>query len=109
MIAPLPPQSPVDDTGRLLHAGDVAAQLALAVSHVDRELHGAGLTARDLVDVRLRTTDPAALSDVVEVLTEYLAASGGTPTVTVVEVDRLDDPEMVVTIDAQVERRPAHR
>ncbi|WP_195210457.1 Rid family hydrolase [Actinomarinicola tropica] len=107
MIVELPPQSPVDDLGRLLHAGDVAAQLALAVTHVDGALHAAGLTAADLTEVRVRTTDPGALVEVREVLDEYLAASGGAPVITVVEVDLLDDPEMVVTLDVHA-LRPAH-
>ena len=99
MILAIAAQSPVDDQGRLLHAGDVAAQLALTVTKVDQVVRDAGLAMGDLTHLRIRTTDVAALHDAYEVLTEHLAACGAAPPVTVVEVDRLADPEMVVTID----------
>ena len=104
MIVAIAAQSPVDDHGRLLHAGDVAAQLALTVTKLDRAVRDVGLAMSDLDHLRVRTTDAAALHDAIDVLTEHLAACGARPAVTVVEVDHLDDPEMVVTIDGLANR-----
>ncbi len=104
MIVPIAAQSPVDDEGRLLHAGDVAAQLALTVVKVDRAVQETGAAMCDLTRLRIRTTDLDALLDALDVLAEHLASCGADPELTVVEVDRLDDPEMVVTIDGLATR-----
>lgn len=104
MILVIAAESPVDEHGRLLHAGDVAAQLALTVTKVDRAVRDAGLAMSDLTRLRIRTTDATALHEAIDVLTEHLAACGATPPVTVVEVEHLDDPEMVVAIDGLADR-----
>ncbi|GGO71904.1 FAD-binding oxidoreductase [Nocardioides deserti] len=92
--------TPVDDVGRLLHAEDPAAQLALATARLEAELAAAGRTPADLVSVIVRTAEPAAVGGVLDVLLERLEATGAAPYVEVRAVHAPDLPGMVVALDA---------
>lgn len=93
-------QRPVDARGRLLHEGDLAAQLALALANLTDEVHAAGMELADVARLRIHTTDLVALHDLAFVVTELLAAHGATTPVTTVEVGRLAVAGMQVEIDA---------
>lgn len=93
-------QRPVDARGRLLHEGDLAAQLALALANLTEEVHAAGMELADVARLRIHTTDLVALNDLAFVVTELLAAHGATTPVTTVEVGRLAVAGMQVEIDA---------
>lgn len=92
-------QRPVDAQGRLLHEGDLAAQLALTLDNLTEVVLEAGLRLTDLAHLRLHTTDIVALLDVAFVVTEHLAAHGATTPVTTVEVSGLAIAGMQVEID----------
>jgi enamine deaminase RidA (YjgF/YER057c/UK114 family) len=94
----LGPHGPVDG-GRLLHEGDLAAQLALAVTNLEAALAGAGLDWTAVTRLRVSTTDAAALADDLAVLFERLDPVGAAPLVSVVEVPHLDVPGMAVALD----------
>lgn len=99
-IVTLGGQCSVDGDGRLVHEGDVAAQLALAVANLTDVLAATGMTPRDLAHLRIHTTDMAALREVLFVVDEQLASEGSTPPMTVVEVGALRVPNAAVEIDA---------
>ncbi|MDN4171434.1 PIG-L family deacetylase [Nocardioides sp. SOB77] len=97
--------TPVDDAGRLLHAEDPAAQLALALARLEDDLDRAGRDPADLASLTVRTTDPAAAEGVLDVLAERLAATGAAPYVAVRAVPALDLRGMLVALDASVRPR----
>ena len=92
-------QRPVDGQGRLLHEGDPAAQLALALANVTEVVVAAGLALTDLAYLRICTTDLPALLDVHFVVDEHLAGHGATPPISIVEVSRLAIAGMDLEID----------
>lgn len=92
-------QRPVDAQGRLLHEGDLAAQLALTLDNLTEVVFAAGLRLTDLAHLRVHTTDIVALLDVDFVVTEHLAAHGATTPVTTLEVSGLAVAGMQVEID----------
>ena len=95
-----------DDHGRVLHAGDLSAQLTLAVAQLEEALAAAGLTPADLVRITVRTTGRAPVGDVLDLVVERLEAMGADPLVDVVHVDRLPDPGMLVAVDAVADPDP---
>ncbi len=101
---PIPEQGPLDGEGRLVHEDDDAAQLALALANLERQLAHARLRPGDLVELRVRTTDLARLHEVYDVLTERLRDTAAAPVVTVTEVERFAVPGMTVALDAVATR-----
>lgn len=93
-------QAPVDADGRLLHEGDVAAQLALALANLASVVEQAGMALTDLAQLRIFVTDMEAALAVYDTVVEHLTGEGATPPATLVEVSRLALPGMAVEIDA---------
>lgn len=93
-------QGPVDAEGRLLHAEDPAAQLALSLENVLEVVTRAGLRPTDLAQLRIYVTDIDAILGVYDALVDRLAEDGARPPATLVEVTRLAVPGMTVEIDA---------
>lgn len=92
-------QRPVDAKGRLLHEGDMAAQLALALANLTAVVLDSGMALTDIAHLRIHTTDIASLLDVQFVVSERLAEQGATPPISIVEVSRLALPGMELEID----------
>lgn len=90
---------PLDGEGRLVHDGDLAAQLALTLANLADVLGDAGLGWTDVAQLTVWTTDLGALLDVYDTLVDHLAEAGAHPPATVVEVGRLLLPGMAVCID----------
>lgn len=97
-------QGPLDRLGRLVHADDPAAQLALALANLEDALTRAGLVPAELVDVTVRTTDLDAVLAVLDTLTERLREVEAGPATTVVQVDALPVAGQVVALDARASR-----
>lgn len=93
-------QRPVDAEGRLLHEGDTAAQLALALANLSAVVRDAGMALSDLAQLRIHTTAMFRLVEVQDLLTDYLADAGATPPLTLVEVRRLALDGMDLEIEA---------
>lgn len=92
----------VDPEGRLVGAGDFAAQLDAAYTNLARTLAAHGAQFEDVVLERIYVTD----------MERFLAASdrrfrhhaaNALPALTVIEVRRLADPGFLVAIEAVVE------
>ena len=94
---------PLDESGRLLHEDDPAAQLALAVTRLEQSLDDglAGLT-----HLRVLTTDLAVLDGVYDVLTERLDATGTRPAVEIEERPGLGVPGMLVALQLHRHHHP---
>ncbi|MGC4960524.1 RidA family protein [Gordonia sp. DT218] len=97
-------QASVADDGSLLHEGDVAAQLSLAVHHVEEILARVDLTLADAFSITIFTTDVPATLAAYEALTERLDAHGATPPAALVGVAALALPGLAVEITAQAGR-----
>ncbi|WP_337191922.1 FAD-binding oxidoreductase [Nocardioides flavescens] len=90
----------LDERGRLLHAGDVTAQLALAVTRLEAALAARGHLPAALTGLTVHTTRRAALLDVLDVLTERLSTTGAAPHLDVREVARLTHPGQLLALTA---------
>lgn len=93
-------QGSLDERGQMLHDGDPAAQLALALANVIAVVERAGMTLRDIAQLRVYTTDIDTTLAVYDTITERLAEAGAYPPATLVEVSRLARPGMTVEIEA---------
>jgi FAD/FMN-containing dehydrogenase/enamine deaminase RidA (YjgF/YER057c/UK114 family) len=97
---------PLDDEGRLLHADDPAAQLALAVTRLEGVLDSGGHDLSDLTALRVLTTDRRAVAGVIDVLLERLDVLGVSPDVVVREVEQLDLPGMLIALEPALTSTP---
>ncbi|MYR76755.1 MULTISPECIES: Rid family hydrolase [unclassified Streptomyces] len=80
-----------DAEGAIAHVGDIRGQLRLTFQRLDETLREAGFALRDVVQLRLFTTD-------------ILEASGCGPASVMAEVAALSDPRMLVEIEALAAR-----
>ncbi len=86
--------------GQPVHAGDMAAQMAQAVDNLEAVLHEAGLGLSDLVRLNYYTTDLDAFGAAATMGLEKIAASGCQVASTLLEVQRLFHPDLLVEIEA---------
>jgi enamine deaminase RidA (YjgF/YER057c/UK114 family) len=92
-------QGSLDERGRLLHDGDLAAQLALATANFEAVLTTAGMGWPHVAQLHISTTDMDALLDVLDTLTDHLGEHAAQPPVSLIEVRRLPIVGMAVTLD----------
>lgn len=97
-------QGPVDDTGALLHEGDPAAQVALAMENVETVLAAGGMDLADVLRMTVYAVDVDAVLASYGVIGERLARCGATPPMTLVGVARLAIPGMVVELEVSAGR-----
>jgi enamine deaminase RidA (YjgF/YER057c/UK114 family) len=93
-------QASVDQDGKPLHVGDMRAQAHQALDNLERVLADAGLTPADVVRLNYYTTDVDAFFTTFDDVVSRLAASGCTPASTLLGVERLAFPELLVEIEA---------
>jgi enamine deaminase RidA (YjgF/YER057c/UK114 family) len=93
-------QGPLDSVGRLVHADDPAAQLALALANLEAVLAAAGMVPGDLAQLRVYTTDMETTLGVWDTLVERFAEVGTSPPTTLVGVTALPVPGMTVSLEA---------
>ena len=93
-------QTSVDAEGKPQHAGDMAAQLGLALDNLEAVLRGAGMTLANIVRLNFYTTDVDAFMQDAGVLAERLGAAQVMPPGTLLGVNRLAFPELLVEIEA---------
>jgi enamine deaminase RidA (YjgF/YER057c/UK114 family) len=93
-------QTATDAQGAPAHAGDIAAQLTLALENLDAVLAAGGMSLTDVVRLTIYTTDVDALFPHYGILAERLASAGVMPPATLLGVTRLAFPDLLVEIDA---------
>jgi enamine deaminase RidA (YjgF/YER057c/UK114 family) len=94
-------QTSADENGRLLHPGDMAAQLGQALDNVETVLAGAGLSLGDVTRLSYYTTDvDAFLAVQAEHLLPRLRAAGCQSSGVLLGVARLASPGMLIEIEA---------
>jgi enamine deaminase RidA (YjgF/YER057c/UK114 family) len=93
---------PVDEHGHLVHAEDPTAQLCLALVRLETALRERELGLSDIVSLRLFAVDIRLAADLFEVVAERFVDAAVRPTIRWVDADRLDDPDMLVALAADV-------
>jgi enamine deaminase RidA (YjgF/YER057c/UK114 family) len=93
-------QTAVDADGAPQHAGDMAAQLGLALDNVEAVLAGAGMTLANVVRLNMYTTDLDAFMQNAGVLAGRLGGAGVMPPGTLLGVTRLAFPDLMVELEA---------
>lgn len=93
-------QTSVNENGEAQHAGDMAAQFALAGDNLEAVLKKADMTLANVVRLTVYTTDIDAALGAYQGLERRLAEAGVQPAVTLIGAARLFLPELMVEIEA---------
>ena len=93
-------QTAIDGQGNPQHAGDMAAQLKLSLDNLEAVLMAADMTLSNVVRLSLYTTDVDAVIGNWGIFAERIGAAGVMPPQTLLGVNRLAFPELMVEIEA---------
>ncbi|MGH4019322.1 MAG: RidA family protein [Pseudonocardiaceae bacterium] len=93
-------QTSVDAEGNPMHVGDMANQVAQALDNVEAVLAQAGLGLANVVRLNYYTTDVDAFMGAIVGLGERLAKAGCVPSATLLGVQRLFHPDIMVELEA---------
>ncbi len=91
-------QLPRDADGKLVGAGDMAEQTRQCIRNMRTVLEAAGGTLDDIVSIVVYTTDIRAFKGIVQARTEFFTTK--LPTSTIVEVNHLADPGLLIEFQA---------
>jgi enamine deaminase RidA (YjgF/YER057c/UK114 family) len=86
--------------GRLLHAGDMRAQINQVIDNLETVLRGAGFSLSDVVRLTIYTTDVDRYSENRDVVMDRLVGAECRFAATLLGVARLALPELLVEIEA---------
>ena len=87
-----------DADGNLVGPGDMAEQTRQAIRNMETVLHAAGGTLDDIVSIVVYTTDIRQFKEIVEARMEFFKDK--LPTSTIVEVNHLADPGLLIEFQA---------
>jgi enamine deaminase RidA (YjgF/YER057c/UK114 family) len=93
-------QASVDEEGRPLYPEDMSAQLTQSIDNLETVLREAGFKLSDVVRLNFYTTDVDRFFEVYGAAAGRLAAAGCRPASTLLGVERLAYPELLVEIEA---------
>jgi enamine deaminase RidA (YjgF/YER057c/UK114 family) len=93
-------QAAHDETGAVVHPGDMHGQLTQTLDNLETVLAQAGTDLGHVIRLNYYTTDVDGLLGVWGVLLERLGRAGCTPASTLLGVTRLAFPDMLVEIEA---------
>jgi enamine deaminase RidA (YjgF/YER057c/UK114 family) len=93
-------QTATDADGKPQHAGDMEAQVAMALDNLEAVLAEAGMGLANIIRLNFYTTDVEAFFGAVAPLAARMGAAGVTPPGTLLGVSRLAFPELMIEIEA---------
>ncbi len=93
-------QTSVDADGAPMHAGDMAAQIGQALDNLETVLGQAGLELSNVVRLNYYTTDVDGFIQSAQASGRRLAEAGCRPASTLLGVQRLASPELLIEIEA---------
>jgi enamine deaminase RidA (YjgF/YER057c/UK114 family) len=93
-------QTSVDEEGRPVHPEDMGAQLGQAIDNVETVLREAGAELSDVVRLNIYVTDVDRFFEAYGAAAGRLAEAGCRPASTLLGVERLAYPELLVEIEA---------
>lgn len=85
--------------GTPMHAGDLVAQFGLAWTNVKDALAAADMTPSDIVRLGIYTTDTETFMAEVAAIVPIFAADGCKPVATLLGIDRLFEPSLLVELE----------
>lgn len=92
-------QTSVNANGEPMNAGDMAAQITLALDNLEAVLKAADMTFANLVRLNIYTTDMGATLEHFTVAEQRLAGAGVQPAITALGVTALFLPELMIEIE----------
>lgn len=93
-------QDSVDESGNVVHAGDMAAQVAMALSNLESVLRGASMGLGDVVRLNVYCTDVDGLLDHWSLIVERFRGADARFVTSVLGVTRLAAPDLLVLLEA---------
>jgi enamine deaminase RidA (YjgF/YER057c/UK114 family) len=93
-------QTSVDENGSPVHAGDMNAQLGKAMDNLEEVLKKAGMTLANVVRLNIYTTDVDGIFPALPVWAGRLKAANCQPASTLLGVQRLAFPDLMVELEA---------
>jgi enamine deaminase RidA (YjgF/YER057c/UK114 family) len=93
-------QVPTDASGRVLHAGDMRAQIGAALDNLETVLKSAGYALSDVVRIDYYATDVDAVMKHWDVVASRLVAAGCRAGGVLLGVTRLAHPDLAIEIQA---------
>jgi enamine deaminase RidA (YjgF/YER057c/UK114 family) len=93
-------QASVDSDGSPIHEGDMRAQLSQAFDNVETVLKEAGFSLSDVVRLNYYATDIDAFFEAQDVITTRMTAAGNSPAGTLLGVQRLAFPALLIELEA---------
>jgi enamine deaminase RidA (YjgF/YER057c/UK114 family) len=93
-------QTAMSADGQPQHAGDMGAQVAMAVDNLEAVLAAAGMGLANIVRLNIYTTDVDGFFESYGAMAERLGAVGVAPPGTLLGITRLAFPELMVEIEA---------
>jgi enamine deaminase RidA (YjgF/YER057c/UK114 family) len=93
-------QASVDEEGRPVHPEDMGAQLTQAIDNLETVLREAGAELSEVVRLNIYTTDVDRFFEAYGAAAGRLAEAGCRPASTLLGVERLAYPELLVEIEA---------
>ena len=93
-------QTSVDARGAPLHAGDMAAQIRQALDNLETVLKASGFTLADVVRLSYFTTDVDRFVQAAHAFGPRLAEAGCRPASTLLGVQRLFHPDILIELEA---------
>lgn len=97
-------QSAMDAEGAPEHAGDMAAQISLALDNLEEVLAEAGMDLSNVVRLNTYTTDMGAVFANYGIIAERFGAAGVQPPGSLLGVAQLAYPELMVELEATAVR-----
>lgn len=92
-------QTACNENGEPQHAGDMRAQVSLALDNVEAVLTGAGMTLGNLIRLNMYVTDLDAFFGAFDILGKRLGGAGVKPPGTLLEIKRLAFPGLMVELE----------
>lgn len=93
-------QTSVDSDGNPLHAGDMRAQINLALDNLETVLQAAGFMLGDVVQLNYYTTDVDRFFEAYDAVASRLAVADCRSAGSLIGVARLSFPDLLVEIEA---------
>jgi enamine deaminase RidA (YjgF/YER057c/UK114 family) len=93
-------QTALDENAKPQHEGDIRAQTTAALDNLETVLKDAGMTLSNVVRLHIYTTDVDTMIQNYDALVGRLEAAGIKPAQTLLGVNRLAFPELLVEIEA---------
>ena len=93
-------QTAIDADGKAQHAGDMKAQMGLALDNLAAVLEAGGMTLSDVIKLTIYTTDVDQVLANWEMFAARVGAANVKPPQTLAAVNRLAFPELMVEIEA---------